>query len=125
MAGSSRSPHDGICLISRLLLAAVFVQHTLTEFLGYLGMLGPFPWRSAAHMTIDSLLIVVAIWLAFGIRSRVVAMLGIMLITMPYILVAHLVILPREYATMIGAVVFSIPVMLCGSGSGVLLRRGW
>ncbi len=112
-------------MVFRLLLAGLFMQHAVTEFLGHFGVLGAYPWRSTAHMIADSLLIVIGIWLAFGIRSRVVAALGVLLFIMPYLLESHLVVLPRETATMIAAILLAIPVLLCGGGRHALLRRGW
>ncbi|SLN39446.1 hypothetical protein ROJ8625_01848 [Roseivivax jejudonensis] len=116
------------CVI-RIALAACLayaVIETMSAGAGVADRILPFAGVSIAAALLAGLMSVVAIWLAFGVRTRVVALLGLALYT------GHLVALPGfttvgtdEIVQLAVVAALALPLIVFGGGRYSMVRAGW
>ncbi|SEL58843.1 hypothetical protein SAMN05444413_11183 [Roseivivax marinus] len=124
------SPLSVLLVVSRLLLATALF-YAVTETLSSTSLFDPGYTLTGPRLTLGAaalsgLMTVVAIWLVFGIRTRVVATLGTALY------VGHITMLPGFGAVdatilaelaLVGAI--ALPSILFGGGRFSMVRAGW
>lgn len=120
---------DNVCLLSRVLLAAVFAAHAILGVdrvaeanLTGLGLLRD---NELLSLALRALLATIAIWLLFGIRTRVVALLGAVLFFSAQLLTQGFHPSADARSVLIIVAIISLPLILRGGGRFAMLSRGW
>jgi len=121
-------------LVFRVGLSLLFLFMAASEIFGSLWIDGPptptvnGQWADPdwIHEIFYALLIVIGIWLLFGIRSRVVALAGVLLYSGFTIISHHHGLgLGSRFADLAVVGFLALPLITSGGGFACLYRAGW
>ncbi|MDQ1848241.1 hypothetical protein Q9299_08065 [Gemmobacter fulvus] len=120
----------GQCAL-RLVLAAVFGAQGLSQVSILVAQAGtpldPFIGISGSLLVaLNAVLVTIAIWLVFGVRTRVVTLIGLTLYLAAMFL--HLrasLVAEVAMAEVLAVVLMALPLILLGGGRFALYRAGW
>ena len=118
-----------IHLLNRVLLAAFFGAHAIlgVDRMANANLTGFGLLRDSEllSLALRALLATIAVWLLFGIRTRVVALLGAVLLFAAYLLTQGIHQSADARIVLILVAVMSLPLILRGGGRFAMLTRGW
>lgn len=120
----------GQCAL-RLVLAAVFGAQGLSQVSVLVAQAGthldPFIGMSFGLLVVlNAVLGTVAIWLVFGVRTRVVTLIGLTLyLAAMYIHIRSSLVVEVALAEVLVVMALALPLILRGGGRFALYRAGW
>jgi uncharacterized membrane protein YphA (DoxX/SURF4 family) len=123
-----KNSFDGLQAGLRIMLSCCMAYSASEHFLTQMGPEAPMmtPVQALLAGLLAGLLLLTALWLAFGLRTRVVALVGVALFAGKAILVPGLEnVSNAAIGNMLLVCLLAAPLLLSGGGRFSLLRGGW